>query len=370
MTRIGIGRLLVAFLACGVAYLPSSVATAEQPAQVPRGRWKQHSMVRPKPPVVVAQGIATPQPAPADAVVLFGGNALDQWVTDTGEPVAWTVGDGFFEVKPNAGAILTRESFGDVQLHLEWASPSPASGTGQDRGNSGVFLMGRYEIQILDTFQADTYADGQTGAVYGEAPPLFNASLPPGAWQTFDIVFRGPQFSADGALLAPAFVTVLHNGVAVQNNERIPGPTSWLNTLSYQPHPREAPIRLQDHGQAVRFRNIWVRRLPTRSEPSAELSRPPRTIAKTPAELAAFAGAFQLGDDATKPPVTMTVDGNGLIVRFPDRPVDMPIVPVSETVFEFVNTDATIEFKTDASGKPENATMHIGGSTRSLKRLK
>ena len=108
MTRIGIGRLLVAFLACGVAYLPSSVATAEQPAQVPRGRWKQHSMVRPKPPVVVAQGIATPQPAPADAVVLFGGNALDQWVTDTGEPAAWTVGDGFFEVKPNAGAILTR----------------------------------------------------------------------------------------------------------------------------------------------------------------------------------------------------------------------------------------------------------------------
>jgi len=370
MTRIGIGRLLVAFLACGVAYLPSSVATAEQPSQVPRGRWKQHSMVRPKPPVVVAQGIATPQPAPADAVVLFGGNALDQWVTDTGEPVAWTVGDGFFEVKPSAGAILTRESFGDVQLHLEWASPAPASGNGQDRGNSGVFLMGRYEIQILDTFQADTYADGQTGAVYGEAPPLFNASLPPGAWQTFDIVFRGPQFSTDGALLTPAFVTVLHNGVAVQNNERIPGPTSWLNTLSYQPHPREAPIRLQDHGQPVRFRNIWVRRLPTRSEPSAELSRPPRTIAKTPAELAAFAGAFQLGDDATKPPVTMTVDGNGLIVRFPDRPVDMPIVPVSETVFEFVNTDATIEFETDASGKPGDATMHIGGSTRSLKRVK
>lgn len=370
MTRIGIGGLLGAFLACGVSFLPGLPATAKEPAQVPRGRWKQHSMVRPKPPVVAAQGIATPRPAPADAVVLFGGDSLAQWVTDTGEPAAWTVGDGFFEVTPNAGAILTRESFGDVQLHIEWASPSPAAGVGQDRGNSGVFLMGRYEIQILDTFQADTYADGQTGAVYGEAPPLFNASLPPGAWQAFDIIFRGPQFSADGTLLAPAVVTVLHNGIAVQNNEQVVGPTSWLNTLAYQSHPREAPIRLQDHGQAVRFRNIWARRLPARLEPSAEQSRPPRAIAKTPAELAAFAGTFQLGDDTTKPPVAMSVDGNGLIVRFPDRPVDMPIVPVSEKVFEFVNTDATIEFKTDAAGKPSDAPMHIGGSTRSLKRLK
>ena len=327
-------------------------------------------MTQPKPPVVVGQGSAGPVAVPADAVVLFDGKDLSQWVSDSGQPAGWTVRDGFFEVTPEAGSIQTRESFGDVQMHIEWASPNPAAGSGQNRGNSGVFLMGRYEIQVLDTFQADTYADGYAGAVYGQAPPLFNATLPPGAWQTFDIVFRGPRFSTDDKLLDAAHVTVIHNGVAVQNNERIPGPTSWLNTLSYQPHPREAPIRLQDHGQAVRFRNIWARRLPTRIEPSAEQSRPPRAIAKTPAELAAFAGAFQLGDDATKPPVTMTVDGNGLIVRFPDRPVDMPIVPVSETVFEFVNTDATIEFKTDASGKPGDATMHIGGSTRSLKRVK
>ncbi len=370
MIRIGVCRVLAAVVTTLAMFHPSGMVMAEEPAAVLGRRWKQHSMTQPKPPVVAGQGSAGLAAPPADAVVLFDGKSLDKWVSDGGEPAAWAVRDGFFEIKPEAGSIQTRESFGDIQMHIEWASPSPASGSGQNRGNSGVFLMGRYEIQILDTFQADTYADGYAGAVYGQAPPLLNASLPPGAWQTFDIIFRGPRFSADEKLLDAAHVTVLHNGVAVQNNEPILGPTSWLNFLAYQPHEMEGPIRLQDHGQPVRFRSIWVRRLPARIETFAEQAEPPHAIAKTPSELAAFAGAFQMGDDEAKPPVTMTVDGKGLIVRFPDRPVDMPIVPVSERVFEFVNTDATIEFEVDASGKPGNATMHIGGSTRSLKRLK
>jgi len=370
MIRIGVCGFLTAVVIAIAVVQPENRLVAAEPAAVPAKRWKQHSMTQPKPPVVAGQGSAGPAAVPADAVVLFDGKDLSQWVSDSGEPAGWTVRDGFFEVKPEAGSIQTRESFGDIQMHIEWASPDPAAGSGQNRGNSGVFLMGRYEIQVLDTFQADTYADGYAGAVYGQAPPLFNATLSPGEWQTFDIVFRGPRFSADDKLLDAAHVTVIHNGVAVQNNEPILGPTSWLNFLAYQPHAHEAPIRLQDHGQPVRFRSIWVRRLPVRIEVSAEHAQPPRAIVKTPGELAAFAGAFQLGDSGGKPPVTMTVDGTGLIVRFPDRPVDMRIVPVSERVFEFVNTDATIEFEIDASGSPGSATMHIGGSTRSLKRLK
>jgi hypothetical protein len=370
MIRIGVCGVLTAVMIIDGFVLPERLLVAEEPAAVPAKRWKQHSMTQPKPPIVAGQGSAVPAVVPADAVVLFDGKDLSEWVSDSGEPAGWTVRDGFFEVKPEAGSIQTRESFGDIQMHIEWASPSPAAGSGQNRGNSGVFLMGRYEIQILDTFRVDTYADGYAGAVYGQAPPLLNASLPPGAWQTFDIIFRGPRFSADEKLLDAAHVTVLHNGVAVQNNEPILGPTSWLNFLAYQPHALEGPIRLQDHGQPVRFRSIWVRRLPARIETFAEQAEPPHAIAKTASELAAFAGAFQMGDDDGKPPVTMTVDGKGLIVRFPDRPVDMPIVPVAERVFEFVNTDATIEFEIDASGRPGNATMHIGGSTRSLKRLK
>ena len=370
MIRIGVYGVLAGLLIIGGVAPPESRLVAEEPAAVPAKRWKQHSMTQPKPPVVAGLSSTGPAAVPADAVVLFDGKDLSQWVSDSGEPAAWTVRDGFFEVNTEAGSIQTRESFGDVQMHIEWASPSPAAGSGQNRGNSGVFLMGRYEIQVLDTFRADTYADGYAGAVYGQAPPLFNATLPPGEWQTFDIVFRGPRFSADEQLLDAAHVTVIHNGVAVQNNEPILGPTSWLNFLAYQPHAHEAPIRLQDHGQPVRFRSIWVRRLPVRIAISAEQSQPPRAIAKTAGELAAFAGAFQLGDGVGKPPVTMTVDGTGLIVRFPDRPVDMRIVPVAERVFEFVNTDATIEFEIDPSGRPGNGTMHIGGSTRSLKRLK
>jgi hypothetical protein len=160
-----------------------------------------------------------------------------------------------------AGTIATAEAFGDVQLHVEWAAPSPPSGDGQNRGNSGVFLMGRYEVQVLDSYRNTTYPDGQAAALYGQYPPLVNASRPPGEWQTYDIVFRRPRFDANGKLLSKARVTVFHNGVLVQDAVELTGPTAHHARPAYSAHPDRLPILLQDHGDPVRYRNIWLRNL-------------------------------------------------------------------------------------------------------------
>lgn len=222
--------------------------------------WPQHSMDRPRPPAVRP---APPQPAPppADAIVLFGGGDLSAWRRQDGGQAGWTVRDGFFEVAPGTGGIETVQGFGDVQLHIEWAAPAPARGAGQDRGNSGVFLMGRYEVQVLDSWENDTYPDGQAAAIYGQFPPLVNATRPPGEWQSYDIIFRRPRFAPDGTLLAPARMTVLHNGVLVHDAMELLGPTSNRRRDPYVAHADTLPISLQDHGHRVRFRNVWVRRL-------------------------------------------------------------------------------------------------------------
>jgi hypothetical protein len=181
------------------------------------------------------------------------------------------VRDGHAEVN-GSGDITTLADFGDCQLHLEWAAPAPARGTSQARGNSGVFLLGRYEVQILDSFDNPTYADGQCAALYGQTPPLANACRPPGQWQSYDIVFRAPRFAADGTLVAPARATVFHNGVLVHLDQDFLGETTHRALPTYRPHADRGPIRLQDHGDAVRFRNIWVRPLHLR----ATASSPPR----------------------------------------------------------------------------------------------
>jgi hypothetical protein len=166
------------------------------------------------------------------------------------------------EVVPRTGGIQTAQSFGDVQLHIEWAAPAEIRGEGQGRGNSGVFFGGgRYEVQVLDSYDNRTYADGQAAALYGQYPPMVNASRPPGEWQTYDIVFRGPRFDAQGNVTRPARVTVFHNGVLVQDNTELAGPTTHQARPPYQAHPERLPISLQDHGDLVRFRNIWVREL-------------------------------------------------------------------------------------------------------------
>ncbi len=224
--------------------------------------WPPNSMDRPRPPVISAPaGTAGLVPPPSDAVVLFDGKSAAAWQTDSGAPVKWTLRGGYLEVAPGAGTIRTRRSFGSVQLHVEWASPVPAEGESQERGNSGVFLMGRYEIQVLDTYHNLTYADGMAGAVYGQTPPLVNASRAPGQWQTYDMVFHRPRFDARGNVTRPARVTVLHNGVLVQDNTAITGWTVHGEIAKYQPHADRLPLALQDHGRKVRYRNIWLREL-------------------------------------------------------------------------------------------------------------
>jgi hypothetical protein len=231
-------------------------------AQAPM-KWKIHDLNRPLPPIVdpgTASTQETPGRAPSDAVVLFDGKDLSRWVDSDGKPAKWKVENGYMEVVAKTGNISTRDSFGDCQLHVEFAEPSPGVGESQERGNSGVFLMGLYEIQVLDSYENKTYADGQASAVYGQYPPQVNASRPPAQWQTYDIIFHGPRFT-DGTLRRPARVTVLHNGVLVQDNVELTGPTAHGERPPYKPQPEKLPLGLQDHGNPVRYRNIWIRDL-------------------------------------------------------------------------------------------------------------
>lgn len=237
----------------------SVVLAVPAPAQV-SARWPIHSLDRPQPPVVAPAPTARPDAPPADAIVLFDGKDLSQWEADSG-PAGWKVDSGYMEVVAGTGAIHTRRGFGDCQLHVEWRAPLPAQGEGQERGNSGVYLMSRYEVQVLDSYGNTTYPDGQASAVYGQFPPLVNASRPPGVWQSYDIVFHRPRFNAKGKLLQPARLTVLHNGVLVQDNVELSGPTAHQHRPPYVAHADEMPVLLQDHGHPVRYRNIWVRPL-------------------------------------------------------------------------------------------------------------
>ena len=226
-------------------------------------KWKIHDEGRQHPPIITP-GTASTQDAagkaPSDAIVLFDGKDLSHWVDKDGKPAKWKVENGYVQVAPNTGAIATREAFGDCQLHVEFSEPLPAVGEGQERGNSGVFLMGQYEIQVLDSYDNVTYADGQVSAVYGQYPPLVNAARPPGQWQTYDIIFHGPRFAGE-KLTRPAHVTVLHNGVLTQDNVELTGPTAHGERPAYKAGPEKLPLQLQDHEFPVRFRNIWVREL-------------------------------------------------------------------------------------------------------------
>lgn len=204
-----------------------------------------------EPPVI------DPGPAggpPADAIVLFDGTDMSQW--NGGE--AWELQDGIGICR---STVTTKDGFGDCQLHLEFATPSEVSGEGQGRGNSGVYLMNRYEVQILDSYENDTYYDGQCGAIYKQHPPLVNACRPPGEWQTYDILFTAPRFDDAGNVTSPAYVTVLHNGVVIQNHFELQGGTFWDEPPHYEAHSLREPILIQDHGNPVRFRNIWIRDL-------------------------------------------------------------------------------------------------------------
>lgn len=192
---------------------------------------------------------------PSDATVLFDGADLSEWEG------AWRVEDGAVTVVPGSGDLVSKRSFGDVQLHLEWRAPETIDGEGQGRGNSGVFLMGRYEVQVLDSFENETYANGQAASIYKQHIPLVNASREPGEWQSYDIIFRAPAFAEDGTVSRPAVMTVLHNGVLVQDHAPLEGPTVFIGSPVYEAHEDALPLMLQDHQNPVSFRNIWVREL-------------------------------------------------------------------------------------------------------------
>lgn len=243
-------------------------AGAQNPTP-PGARWPVHSMDRPRPPVVDPGPEAAPARPPADAVVLFDGRSLEQWEStrDTTAPAPWIVRGGWVEVNPGTSGIRTQRSFGDVQLHIEWSAPLPPRGESQERGNSGVFLMQMYEVQVLDSWHNETYADGQAGAIYGQMPPLVNPIRAPGHWNVYDIVFHRPRFGADGSVTSPARMTVFFNGVLVQDNTTLMGRTVHMQIPHYAPHEDRLPLSLQDHGNRVRYRNIWIRDLETGREP-------------------------------------------------------------------------------------------------------
>jgi hypothetical protein len=230
-------------------------------AQVPNlDQWTIHDEDRAQPMMVDPGPVHEPLPPPSDALVLFDGSTLSHWEKVGGGAPGWKVENGFMQVMKGTGAIQTKEGFGDVQLHVEWASSN--SGEGQNSGNSGIFLMGLYEVQVLNSNGNKTYPDGQASAVYGQYPPLVNASRPAGQWQTYDIIFHRPRFDGSGKVTHPARVTVLHNGVLVQDNVALTGPTGHHVRPPYEVHADKLPLQLQDHNEPVRYRNIWARPLP------------------------------------------------------------------------------------------------------------
>ena len=210
-------------------------------------------------PPVVTPGIGTAPPS--DAIVLFDGTNLDQWESTDGSPVQWELKDGIMTIVPHTPGIITKQSYGDIQLHVEWRTPVDDQGSGQGRGNSGIYLQNRYEVQVLDSYQNETYVNGQAGAVYKQHIPLVNACRPPGEWQTFDILFTAPRFRDNGTLFSPATVTVIQNGVLVQDHVTILGPTENMGMPEYRAHNLKMPLMLQNHSDLVSYRNIWLREL-------------------------------------------------------------------------------------------------------------
>jgi hypothetical protein len=267
---LALGALTPTFAADGGTNSGPNTDGFRDTPMLPGSPWHVHDPDRPQPPIVTPGAtFSQGAPAPSDAEVLFDGKDLSQWQNAQGGDAAWKVADGYVETAAKGGGIRTRGKWTDFQLHVEWATPNPPRGSGQGSGNSGVLINGMYEIQVLDSYQTKTYADGQAAAIYGQSPPLVNASKPPGEWQTYDLVFESPRWNAQGELVKKACVTVLHNGVVVQNRYEFMGGTDgisrevpWKSLAKYAgPHSPEVFIELQDHNNPVRYRNLWIRKL-------------------------------------------------------------------------------------------------------------
>lgn len=317
-------------LATATATAQVQPQSAPPPIHLPLG----HDRTRPLPPVVDPGQPSTQEQAgkaPSDAVTLFDGSDLSQWVAMNDSPTKWVANNGAMECVPGSGYVRTQQSFGACQLHLEFATPTPAEGSSQGRGNSGLFFgLGRYEIQVLDSFQNQTYADGSCGAIYNQYPPLVNASRPAGQWQSYDILWTPPQFDADGKVLSRPRVTAFHNGVLIHHNAELVGGTGWLDRSPLRPHPEKLPIALQDHGNPVRYRNIWVRELGPKSKPEFYLSDQ---------LLDRYCGRYQFGRDDFG--TVARRDGN-LLLRFSG--VEFVLFAESPTHFFAKTVDVQAEF--------------------------
>jgi hypothetical protein len=254
--------LLVCLVAATAAWAEVPLPGYDDTPMQPWSKWRVHDKHRPH-PIVVTPGTCgtqeTPGKAPSDAVMLFDGKDLSQWENEKHGPAGWKVENGYMEVAPQSGSIVSKPEFGDCQVHVEWCAPNPPTGADQGRGNSGVFLMGLYEVQVLDNYENPTYADGGAGAIYGQFPPMVNANRKPGEWQTYDIIFEAPVFDAAKKVTRPAYVTVIFNGVVVQNHQEIMGDGTWRKVATYSYHGPSGPLKLQAHNNPVRYRNIWVR---------------------------------------------------------------------------------------------------------------
>jgi hypothetical protein len=328
----------------------------------PDPNWKVHDWQRPRPPIIGPGTESTqeqPGKPPSDATVLFDSKDLSNWVSLDGSPPKWIVKDGSLECVKGSGYIRTLQDFGDCQLHVEWAAPVPPQGQSQGRGNSGVFLMGLYEVQVLDSYENVTYADGQAGAAYGQYPPLVNAARPPGQWQTYDIIFTRPRFDDQGKVKSPARLTVLHNGVLIQNNVALTGPTAWMKREPYAAHADKLPLSLQDHGNPVRYRNIWVRELSDAGQKELTFSNE---------LLDRYVGRYRVDDDTS---IVVSRHGSQLNARLvhPNREHDHVLLAESKTKFIFKSVDAYLDFHTDDKGMADSLTFFIAGENRQAKRI-
>jgi hypothetical protein len=261
--------LIRALVGAALTFSVQSLCAADAPVGykdtpiIPGQSWRVHDPDRPHPKVVTSGATFSHNAAaPSDATVLFDGKDLSKWKNNKGGEATWKVENGYMQVAPKAGDISTKEEFGDFQLHLEFATPEKVEGHSQGRGNSGIFLHGIYEMQVLDCYENPTYADGQAGALYGQYPPLVNPIKKPGEWQSYDIIFEAPQFDKEGKLIKKANVTSILNGVVVQHKKEYMGPSKHKEVSSYDGiKSSRGPIGLQDHGNPMRFRNIWIRPL-------------------------------------------------------------------------------------------------------------
>lgn len=322
----------------------------------PDPNWIDHDRTRPLPPVVNAGTGSTPDKAgqpPSDAVVLFDGKDISQWSDMDGNPTKWIVRDGYMECVKGSGYVRTLQNFGDCQLHVEWATPKPAHGEGQGRGNSGVFFgRDRYEVQVLDCYESKTYADGSAGSIYGQYPPLVNVCRPPGEWQTYDILYTAPHFDDVGKLLSAARITAFHNGVLIQNNVELTGPTGWVNRAPYAAHPEKQPIAFQDHGNPVRYRNVWVRELGNPGKKEFTLAN---------GLLDSYVGKYEHGPEVKR-------DGDHLVASVGG--VNLTFFAESPTKFFAKTTDVQLEFKTGADGAVSELIWSVGEGANSAKRAK